>query len=75
MPWWFDLILLAVAALLWSLGLANRDDTIALFEKILALAATLVVVLGGRWLPLEIAGLILACYLPSAARVEERHRS
>jgi hypothetical protein len=75
MTWWFDLLLLAVAALLWSLGLANQDDTIALFEKILAVAASLVVVLGGRWLPLEIAGLILALYLPSAARVEERHRS
>lgn len=74
MPWWIDLILLVVGCVLWIVGDNHRDDAIGLLEKILATAAVMVVLLGGRWLPLELAILALAFWLPSASRFEEGPR-
>jgi hypothetical protein len=74
MPWWFDLVLLVAGVVLWIEGSNHQDDTIGLLEKILATAAVMVVLLGGRWLPLEIAALGLALWLPSAARFERGPR-
>lgn len=70
MPWWMDLILLVIGLILWLLGDNHRDDVIGLLEKILAVAAVMVVLLSGRWLLLEGAALALALWLPSASRFE-----
>jgi hypothetical protein len=71
MPWWLDLVLLGAGVLLWSKGCIHPDDSIGLLEKILAVAAVMVVLLGGRQVPLEIAALVLALLLPSASRFED----
>jgi hypothetical protein len=65
-----DLILLVIGLILWLLGDNHRDDVIGLLERILAVAAVMVVLLGGRWLLLEGAALALALWLPSASRFE-----
>jgi hypothetical protein len=70
MPWWLDLVLIASGVLLWSKGCDHPDDSIGLLEKILAVVAVMVVLLGGRQVPLEIAALVLALLLPSASRFE-----
>lgn len=70
MPWWLDLVLLGSAVLLWSQGCIHVDDSIGLLEKILAVVAVMVVLLGGRQVPLEIAALVLALLLPNASRFE-----
>ena len=75
MPWWLDVVLLSAAVLLWSLGSSHEDEVIGLLEKILAVAALFVVLLGGRQIPLELAALAIAFWLPSAARIEHQHRS
>ena len=72
MPWWLDLVLLLVAVLLWSRGCTAVDDTWGLFQKLLALTAVAVVLLGGRQLVLETLALLFALWLPSAARIERR---
>ena len=74
MPWWLDLVLLSGAALLWILGSDHADEVFGLLAKILAVAALFVVLFGGRQIPLELAALAIACWLPSAARIEDRHR-
>lgn len=66
MPVWLTLLLLTVSAILWLSGSSNRDDVIGLLERILSVAALMVVVLVGRGLPLEIAGVLLAFWLPRA---------
>ncbi len=71
MPWWLDLVLLLAAVVLWSQGSTQNDDTIGLLKKIMATAAVAVVLLGGRQVPLEVAALVLALLLPSAARFED----
>lgn len=75
MPWWMDLVLLVSGVLLWVEGSNHQDDTIGLLEMIFATVAVMVVLLGGRWLPLELAALALALWLPSAARFEQGPRS
>lgn len=74
MPWWIDLLLLLVGCTLWILGDNHSDDTIGLLEKIFAVVAVMVVLLGGRWLVLELAVLGLALWLPSASRFEQGPR-
>ena len=75
MPWWIDLMLLLTGCFLWLLGDNHSDDVIGLLEKILAVAAVMVVLLSGRWLPLELAVLALALWLPSASRFEQGPKS
>ncbi len=70
MPWWLDLLLLALAATLWWSGSANADDVWSLFQKLIAAVAVAVVLLGGRQILLELAALGLALWLPSARRFQ-----
>ena len=70
MPWWMDLVLLIAGSVLWIMGDNHSDDVIGLLEKIFAITAVMVVLLGGRWLFLELAALALALWLPSASRFE-----
>ncbi len=74
MPWWMDLVFLITGVTLWLLGVNHSDDVIGLLEKILAVAAVMVVLLGGRWLPLELVVLGLALWMPSASRFEQGPR-
>jgi hypothetical protein len=74
MPWWMDLVLLVAGCVLWVVGDNHSDDVIGLLEKILASAAVMVVLLGGRWLFLELVALALALWLPSASRFEQGPR-
>lgn len=66
MPWWLDGVLLIAAFLLWFSGSAHRDDVWGLLQKMLAVVAVAVVLLGGRQMLLEAAVLGLALWLPSA---------
>ena len=66
MPLWLDIILLVAAVVLWSAGMAEGDDVWSLFQQLLGVIALLVVVLGGRLIVLELAGLALALWLPGA---------
>lgn len=66
MPWWLDLVLLSLAATLWFSGGADRDDVWSLLQRLLAGVAVAVVLLGGRQIPLELLGLGVALWLPSA---------
>ena len=67
MPWWLDIVLLIAAVALWASGSDERDEVWGLFQKMLGVAALLVVILGGRQIPLELLGLGLALWLPSAS--------
>lgn len=66
MPWWLDGVLLLSALLLWFSGSAHRDDVWGLLQKMLAVLAAAVVLLGGRQMVLEAAVLALALWLPGA---------
>jgi hypothetical protein len=66
MPWWLDSVLLLSALALWLSGRRNRDDVWGLLQKMLALIAVVVVLLGGRQMLLESALLALALWLPGA---------
>ena len=70
MPWWLDLLLLSASVALWCSGNANADDVWSLFQKLLAAVALAVVLLGGRQIFLELLGLGLALWLPSARRYQ-----
>lgn len=72
MPWWLDLLLLVAGAALWIGGSAQADDVWRVFQRFLAVVAVMVVLLGGRQIPLEVAALGLALWLPSARRCESR---
>jgi len=74
MPWWIDAVILLVSGVLWLQAFVQGDEVIALLEKILAVAALMVVVLGARPLPLLVCGVALALWLPSAASFERRER-
>jgi hydrogenase/urease accessory protein HupE len=67
MPWWLDLLLLLLAAGLWGAACENRDDVWELLLKSFAAIVLVVVLLGGRQLPLELLGLALALWLPRAS--------
>jgi hypothetical protein len=68
MPWWLTITLLALAAVLWTLGSDNRDDVIGLLEQIIATGLLLVVLFVGHQLPVELLALLLALRLPGARR-------
>ncbi|MBM5808480.1 MAG: hypothetical protein FJ051_01470 [Cyanobacteria bacterium M_surface_9_m1_291] len=67
MPWWLDGVLLLTAFLLWFWGSAHRDDVWGLLQKLLAVVAVAVVLLGGRQMLLEAGVLALALWLPGAS--------
>lgn len=66
MPWWLDILLLLAGVSLWGIGSNEPDDVWSLFAKFLAVVAAAVVLLGGRQLPLELAALVFALWLPGA---------
>ena len=66
MPWWSTLICLVLAAQLWASSLRNLDDVIGLLEKNLAATLTIVVLLVGQNIVLELVGLLVALSLPMA---------
>jgi hypothetical protein len=66
MPWWLDGVLLLTALLLWFAGSAHPDDVWGLLQKMLAVIAVAVVLLGGRQMLLEAAVLAVALWLPGA---------
>jgi len=72
MPWWLDLLLLGAGVALWITGSEQTDDVWRVFQRFLAFVAVMVVLLGGRQIPLEVAALALALWLPSARRCETR---
>ena len=72
MPWWLDLLLLGAGVALWVAGSDQADDVWRVFQRFLAFVAVMVVLLGGRQIPLEVAALGLALWLPSARRCESR---
>lgn len=76
MPWWLDLLLLLVAAVLWTSGCDNRDDVWGLLQKGLGALAVAVVLVGGRQIWLELIVLGLALVLPGAnsARLASRRQ-
>ena len=66
MPWWTCLMLLSSSLVLWLFGRRNSDDVIGLLEKILAIAAAMVVLVFDRNITLELLFLGLAFCLPDA---------
>ncbi|MEA5442389.1 hypothetical protein [Cyanobium gracile] len=70
MPWWLDLVLLALAVYLWIKGGNTPDDVWSVFQKFLSVVAVLVVLLGGRQILLEVLALALTFWLPNAARFD-----
>jgi hypothetical protein len=66
MPWWLDLLLLVTSLVLWLSGSGNRDDVWGLLQRMLAVVAAAVVLLGGRQMVLEALVLGLALWLPGA---------
>jgi hypothetical protein len=61
-----DLLLLVTALVLWLSGSGNRDDVWGLLQRMLAVVAAAVVLLGGRQMVLEALVLGLALWLPGA---------
>ncbi|MFM7313075.1 MAG: hypothetical protein ACKO0M_07920 [Cyanobium sp.] len=72
MSWWSELLLMVLAAGLWIRGLAHRDEVLGLFVRFLSVVVLLVVLIAGRPLPLELALLGLALWLPGAMRFERQ---
>ena len=72
MAWWVELLLLITGVMLWLTSSRRNDDVWDMFQKLIATLVVMVVLLGGRWVPLEIAALVLAFLLPSAARFDRR---
>jgi len=70
MSWWTDLLLILLALGLWVRGMAHRDEVLGLFVKFLAILVAVVLLLAGRAVPLQLALLGLALWLPSARRCE-----
>jgi hypothetical protein len=74
MPWWLDVLLLSVGLVLWTQGGRQLDDVVMMLMRILAVGVMLVVVLGGRWLLLEVGLLAVVLWLPSVRALERGSR-
>jgi hypothetical protein len=75
MAWWLELPLLISGVLLWMTSAQRADDVWDMFQKLMAVLLVMVVLLGGRWVPLELAALLLAVCLPSASRFDQSDRA
>ena len=70
MPWWMFLLVFLGGVFLIMVGLANSDDVFGLLQKIIGLVMVVVAMLSGHLVPLELAGLAVAIWLPAAARFD-----
>jgi hypothetical protein len=70
MPWWMFLLVFLAGVFLIMVGLTNSDDVFGLLQKIIGLVMVVVAMLSGHLVPLELAGLAVAIWLPAAARFD-----
>lgn len=66
MPWGITLILATAGVGLFLLGGVNRDDVIGLLMRIIGVVFVMAASIFGRLLWLDLAGIVLALWLPSA---------
>ena len=71
MPWGITLIFLAAGAWLCLLGGANGDDVVGLLLRIIGIVFLLAASIFGRLLWLDLAGIALALWLPSASKRQQ----
>jgi hypothetical protein len=70
MPWWMFLLVFIIGVSLILVGLNNSDDVFGLLQKIVGVLMVVVAMLSGHLVPIELAGLALALWLPAAARFD-----
>ena len=66
MPWGITLILATAGVGLFLLGGLNRDDVVGLLMRIIGMVFVMAASIFGRLLWLDMAGIVLALWLPSA---------
>jgi hypothetical protein len=66
MPWGITLILAGAGVGLFLVGGMNRDDVVGLLMRIIGMAFVLAASIFGRLMWLDLAGIVLALWLPSA---------
>ena len=71
MPWGVTLILAAVGVWLCLLGGLKRDDVIGLLMRVIGVVLLLAASVFGRLLWLNLAGVLLALWLPSASKGQQ----
>jgi len=71
MPWGITLILAAAGLWLCLLGGLKRDDVIGLLLRLIGVVFLLAASIFGRLLWLDLAGIALALWLPSASKRQQ----
>lgn len=71
MPWGITLILAAAGLWLCLLGGLKRDDVIGLLLRLIGVVFLLTASIFGRLLWLDLAGIALALWLPSASKRQQ----
>ena len=71
MPWGITLILVTAGIWLCLLGGVNRDDVVGLLMRIIGLVFLVAASIFGRLLWLDLAGIALALWLPSANKRQQ----
>jgi len=71
MPWGITLILIAAGIGLCLLGGGNRDDVVGLLMRIIGVVFLVAACIFGRLLWLDLAGIALALWLPSASKRQQ----
>jgi hypothetical protein len=66
MPWGITLILATAGVGLFLVGGLNRDDVVGLLMRIIGMVFVMAASIFGRLLWLDMAGIVLALWLPSA---------
>jgi hypothetical protein len=74
MAWLIDLVLLLAGLMLWVRSSNEDDEAWSLFLRSVVLLDLGFIAFGNGQLLVEIPLLVLALALPSAAKVEHRHR-
>ncbi|QVL53982.1 MAG: hypothetical protein KFB97_06610 [Cyanobium sp. M30B3] len=74
MAWLIDLVLLLAGLMLWVRSSNEDDEAWSLFLRSVVLLDLGFIAFGNGQLLVEIPLLVLALDLPSAAKVEHRHR-
>ena len=71
MPWGITLILVSAGIGLCLLGGVNRDDVVGLLMRIIGMVFLVAASIFGRLLWLDLAGIALALWLPSASKRQQ----